>query len=243
MGSNPTYDPSVLSRPITEERYEALFGEEAGSPRFNRAISGQYPTGSTFKPVTALAGLAEGLRTPDTPIVDDACVQIGEQKRCNAREHGLRDDRAAARAAGLLRRLLLHAGTRPQPAGGPAAAALGAAPGLRPPDGHRPAQRVRGHRARPRVARRAQPPGSRVPARGGRAVRDRRRHEPAVDRGRQRQPLGRPGRRAGHAAADGGRLRRRSPTAAASCARTWARSSRTPTGASSRRSTRRPRGA
>jgi penicillin-binding protein 2 len=86
MGSNPTYDPSVLSRPITEERYEALFGEQAGSPRFNRATGGQYPTGSTFKPVTALAGLAEGLRTPDTPVVDDACVQIGEQKRCNARD-------------------------------------------------------------------------------------------------------------------------------------------------------------
>jgi penicillin-binding protein 2 len=90
MGSKPTYDPSVLSRPITEGRYEALFGEQAGSPRFNRAIGGQYPTGSTFKPVTALAGLAENLRTPDTPIFDNACVRIGEQERCNAKRqaHG-----------------------------------------------------------------------------------------------------------------------------------------------------------
>jgi penicillin-binding protein 2 len=85
MGSSPSYDPSVLSRPITEARYEALFGEQAGSPRFNRAIGGQYPTGSTFKPVTALAGLAEHLRTPDTPIFDGGCVTIGEQQRCNAR--------------------------------------------------------------------------------------------------------------------------------------------------------------
>ena len=85
MGSDPTFDPSVLARPITQARFDALFGEQAGSPLVNRAIAGQYPTGSTFKPVTALAGLAEGLRTPDTPIVDDACVKIGEQERCNAR--------------------------------------------------------------------------------------------------------------------------------------------------------------
>jgi penicillin-binding protein 2 len=85
MGSDPTFDPSVLARPITQARFDALFGEQAGSPLVDRAIAGQYPTGSTFKPVTALAGMAEGLRTPDTPIVDDACVKIGEQERCNAR--------------------------------------------------------------------------------------------------------------------------------------------------------------
>ncbi|HSD80023.1 MAG TPA: penicillin-binding transpeptidase domain-containing protein [Solirubrobacteraceae bacterium] len=84
MGSNPSYDPSVLSRPITQQRYEQLFGEQAGSPRFNRAIGGFYATGSTFKPITALAGLTSGIITPGTTINDNACVQIGEQERCNA---------------------------------------------------------------------------------------------------------------------------------------------------------------
>ncbi len=86
MGSNPSYDPSVLSRPITERRYEQLFGQAAGSPRYNRAIGGLYPTGSTFKPITALAGLDKGLITPSTPINDAGCIKIGaaEQEFCNA---------------------------------------------------------------------------------------------------------------------------------------------------------------
>jgi penicillin-binding protein 2 len=86
MGSAPSYDPGVLSRPITERRYQELFGEAAGSPRYNRAIGGLYPTGSTFKPITALAALDEGLITPSTPINDPGCLKIGaaEQEFCNA---------------------------------------------------------------------------------------------------------------------------------------------------------------
>jgi penicillin-binding protein 2 len=84
MGSAPSFDPSVLSRPITQQRYERLFGEQAGSPRFNRAIGGFYPTGSTFKPITAMAGLSTGLITPYSTVNDNACVRIGDQERCNA---------------------------------------------------------------------------------------------------------------------------------------------------------------
>jgi penicillin-binding protein 2 len=84
MGSAPSFDPNVLSRPITQRRYERLFGEQAGSPRFNRAIGGFYPVGSTFKPITALAGLTSGLITPSTTVDDNACVRIGDQERCNA---------------------------------------------------------------------------------------------------------------------------------------------------------------
>jgi penicillin-binding protein 2 len=86
MGSNPSYDPDVLSRPITQKRLEQLFGPEAGSPRFNRAIGGLYPTGSTFKPITAFAALNQGVITPSTPINDSGCIKIGaaEQEFCNA---------------------------------------------------------------------------------------------------------------------------------------------------------------
>jgi penicillin-binding protein 2 len=86
MGSNPSYDPDVLSRPITQKRLEQLFGANAGSPRFNRAIGGLYPTGSTFKPVTAFAALNQGIITPSTPINDSGCIKIGaaEQEFCNA---------------------------------------------------------------------------------------------------------------------------------------------------------------
>jgi len=86
MGSNPSYDPAVLSRPITQKRLEQLFGPNAGSPRFNRAIGGLYPTGSTFKPITAFAALGQGIITPSTPINDPGCIEIGAAKQsfCNA---------------------------------------------------------------------------------------------------------------------------------------------------------------
>jgi penicillin-binding protein 2 len=86
MGSNPSYDPAVLSRPITQKRLEQLFGPDAGSPRFNRAIGGLYPTGSTFKPITAFAALSQGVITPSTPINDSGCIEIGAAKQsfCNA---------------------------------------------------------------------------------------------------------------------------------------------------------------
>ncbi len=84
MGSYPTFDPSVLSRPISKAKYDALFGEEAGAPQFNRAIGGTYPTGSTFKPITALAALERGIITPDTPINDPGVLKVGTQEFKNA---------------------------------------------------------------------------------------------------------------------------------------------------------------
>src|SRR4051812_1517028 len=86
MGANPSYAPSVLARPITKKRLDQLFGENAGSPRFDRAIGGLYPTGSTFKPITAFAALNAGIITPSTPINDPGCISIGAAKQqfCNA---------------------------------------------------------------------------------------------------------------------------------------------------------------
>ncbi|MGH2898235.1 MAG: penicillin-binding transpeptidase domain-containing protein, partial [Solirubrobacteraceae bacterium] len=86
MGSYPSYDPALLAKPRTQERYDALFGEGAGAPLFNRAIAGQYPTGSTFKAITALAGLERGLITPGASIDDPGCIKVGEAERCNARD-------------------------------------------------------------------------------------------------------------------------------------------------------------
>ena len=84
MGSYPTFDPEELTKPITQDRYEALFGDDAGAPRFNRAISGLYPTGSVFKPITALAALEAGVVTPETVISDPGCINIGTREFCNA---------------------------------------------------------------------------------------------------------------------------------------------------------------
>jgi penicillin-binding protein 2 len=86
MGSNPTFDPELLTRPITQKRYDTLFGDDAGAPAFNRAIQGGYPVGSTFKIVTALAALEGGLVTPGTTINDPGCITVGDAERCNAKD-------------------------------------------------------------------------------------------------------------------------------------------------------------
>jgi penicillin-binding protein 2 len=85
MGSYPSFDPNLLTKPITQERYDALFGEQAGSPLFNRATNGLYSTGSTFKVATALAALASGTISPSTRVDDTGCVEIGDRKFCNAK--------------------------------------------------------------------------------------------------------------------------------------------------------------
>jgi len=84
MASSPSFDPTLLTKPITQRRYDALFSENVGSPRFNRAISGLYPTGSTFKPITAMAALQSGAVGAGEPINDPGCITIGDREFCNA---------------------------------------------------------------------------------------------------------------------------------------------------------------
>ena len=75
MGSFPSFDPAVFTPPVSRAKYDALFNDEA-KPLANRASQGQYPTGSTFKPVTALASLEEGTLTPTETIVDDGSYEL-----------------------------------------------------------------------------------------------------------------------------------------------------------------------
>jgi penicillin-binding protein 2 len=77
MGSYPSFDPNVFAKPITRARYQSLFGRSANFPQVNRAIEGTYPTGSTFKPITATAALQSGTITPDTVQDDPGSVRIG----------------------------------------------------------------------------------------------------------------------------------------------------------------------
>lgn len=56
LASYPSFDPNNFTRGISAERWEELLADPA-SPLNNKAVSGQYPPGSTFKMVTALAAL------------------------------------------------------------------------------------------------------------------------------------------------------------------------------------------
>jgi penicillin-binding protein 2 len=84
LGSNPTFDPSILAQPeISQAESESVFGDpedesSTGAPAFNRAITGLYPTGSTFKPITALAALDAGKLSTGETIVDDGAYELGD---------------------------------------------------------------------------------------------------------------------------------------------------------------------
>jgi penicillin-binding protein 2 len=77
MGSNPTFDPEVFTRPLTQAQVDELYRDPVLSPLTNRAIAGAYPTGSTFKPITSIAALASGNVTTTEPIYDDGLFTLG----------------------------------------------------------------------------------------------------------------------------------------------------------------------
>ena len=59
MGSVPSFDPNIFIPSITAEAWKGLADDEA-VPLVSRAVSG-FPPGSTFKIITALAGLTKGI--------------------------------------------------------------------------------------------------------------------------------------------------------------------------------------
>jgi penicillin-binding protein 2 len=61
--STPGFDPNAFGRGLTKPEFAAL-SENIDKPLLNRALRGEYPPGSTVKPVIALAGLATGVTTP-----------------------------------------------------------------------------------------------------------------------------------------------------------------------------------
>lgn len=78
LGSSPTFDPSIFTKPVIPDSvYEQLVSDTTGSPLTDRAIQGLYPTGSTFKPITAIAALESGVLTPSTTIVDTGSFVAG----------------------------------------------------------------------------------------------------------------------------------------------------------------------
>jgi penicillin-binding protein 2 len=62
--SHPGFDPNIFARGITRSEYLAL-QRDIDRPLFNRALRGTYPSGSTIKPVIALAGLAYQVIEPE----------------------------------------------------------------------------------------------------------------------------------------------------------------------------------
>ncbi len=67
--SSPSFDPNLFTSGISKKQYNALLNSTE-KPLFNRAIAGQYPPGSTVKPLFGLIGLTTNKITPKTKIQD-----------------------------------------------------------------------------------------------------------------------------------------------------------------------------
>ena len=83
LGSYPTFEPSVFTKPLTQPQVNSLYRNTL-SPLTNRATEGLYPTGSTFKLITAMAALNSGVITPETTIVDNGALTVGGESFHNA---------------------------------------------------------------------------------------------------------------------------------------------------------------
>ncbi|MBD2102884.1 penicillin-binding protein 2 [Leptolyngbya sp. FACHB-261] len=74
LASGPTFDPNIFTRRISQAQWERLQGES--QPFLNRALQG-YPPGSTFKPVTAVAGIESGKYSPNSRVGTYAYINLG----------------------------------------------------------------------------------------------------------------------------------------------------------------------
>ncbi len=85
LGSFPTFEPALFTRPLTQKQVDETYRSPA-APLLDRATNGLYPTGSTFKPVTAIAALESGKVQLGEVINDPGQLKIGEQTFKNAGE-------------------------------------------------------------------------------------------------------------------------------------------------------------
>jgi len=74
MVSRPTFDPNIFSTRITTETWKKLQSED--HPFVNRALRG-FPPASTFKIITASAGMESGKFSPDTVLQTYGALTIG----------------------------------------------------------------------------------------------------------------------------------------------------------------------
>ncbi len=94
--SSPAYDPNVFNHGISRENWQALL-QDPRKPLVDKCVSGQYPPGSTFKMVVALAALHHGIIGPKKTIYCNGRHRLGDNVwHCWRRGgHGAMDMEAA----------------------------------------------------------------------------------------------------------------------------------------------------
>ena len=78
LTSSPAFDPNRFARGLTSREWRHL-ADDQETPLHNRALQGQFPPGSTFKIVTALAALEEGVISPDRTLWCGGSYKVGNR--------------------------------------------------------------------------------------------------------------------------------------------------------------------
>ncbi len=96
LGSLPSFDPNRFSKGIDPEYWKSL-NNDPKIPLLNRVFQSQYPPGSVFKIITAIAGLEDGIIKPSFKVNCNGYYSIGSKTfRCWKKEgHGSVDLRKA----------------------------------------------------------------------------------------------------------------------------------------------------
>lgn len=81
MASYPSFDPNDFVSGIKYSKWKKIL-EDTRNPMFNRVISGTYSPGSTFKMLSALAGLDSGVITEEEKIKDNGKYEYGNHPMC-----------------------------------------------------------------------------------------------------------------------------------------------------------------
>ena len=84
LGSSPSFDPNIFAKVVRKRDLDRVYSKDLGEPILNRATQAGYPTGSTFKLITATAALEGGLITPGTVQYDGGSLRVGDVTFKNA---------------------------------------------------------------------------------------------------------------------------------------------------------------
>ena len=79
MASNPSYDPNKFVEGISQKDWDILL-ESKNQPLANKAISGNYPPGSTFKMIVAIAALEDNLINPEDLFECNGFYELEQRK-------------------------------------------------------------------------------------------------------------------------------------------------------------------
>ena len=96
MVSRPSYDPNLFAQRLSGENWQRIVTDPS-HPLQNRAFQAQYPPGSIFKLMVAIAGLESGALTPDTKFYDPGFFRLGNARFDDWKKggHGTLDLRGA----------------------------------------------------------------------------------------------------------------------------------------------------